>query len=91
MKTSPTWPDVCANARATLKVGTYCSGVPGLEEVAEELGVSAAWVVGNKGELGIGRTSCGQGDPPQGVGHEECLRMKNTDGASLLYSTAVTH
>lgn len=52
------------NARSRLEVGTYRSGVPGLEEVAVELSVSAAWVVGNKRKLRVGWAGRGQRDPP---------------------------
>lgn len=49
-------------------------GVASLEDVAVELGVHPAGVVGDEGELGIGRSGRGQGDPAQGVGHEEGLQ-----------------
>lgn len=55
---------------------SYCSGVPSLEDVAVELGVQAAGVVGDEGKLGIDRSGSGQGDPAQGVSHEERLHTR---------------
>lgn len=52
------------NARGRLEVHTYRSGVPGLEKMAVELTVSAAWVVGNKCKLRVGRAGRGERDPP---------------------------
>lgn len=53
---------------------SYCSGMSSSEDVAVELGVHAARIVGDKGKLGINRPGSGEGDPAQGVGHQEGLQ-----------------
>lgn len=60
---------------------TYGSGVPGEEDVAVQLGVHAARVVGDEGELGVDRSGGGQGDPTQGVGHQEGLQETPPSGS----------
>lgn len=42
--------------------------------MAVELGVHAAGIVGDKGKLGINGPGSGEGDPAQGVGHQEGLQ-----------------
>lgn len=60
--------------------------MPSLEEVAVELGVRAAWVVRNEGELGVRGTGGGQGDPTQSMGHEEGLQTTKKS-ITRVYST----
>lgn len=50
--------------------------MPGPEDVAVELRVHAAGVVGHEGELGINGPGGGQGDSAQGVGHQEGLHTR---------------
>ena len=66
-KAASAWP------LALLGRSAYRSGVPSLEHVAVELGLGAAGVVGHEGELGISGPGRGQGDPAQGVSHEQSL------------------
>lgn len=47
--------------------------MPCLKDMAVQLGVKAAWVVGDKGELGIGGPGGGQRDSTQSVSHQEGL------------------
>jgi len=47
--------------------------MPGLEEVAVELSVWAAGVVGDEGELRVGGPGGGQRDPSESVSHQETL------------------
>lgn len=42
--------------------------------MAVQLGVDAAWVVGDEGKLGIDGPGGGEGDPAQGVSHQERLQ-----------------
>lgn len=42
--------------------------------MAVELGVHAAGIVGDKGKLGINGPGSGEGDPAQGMGHQESLQ-----------------
>ena len=54
---------------------SYRSGMSGLKDMAVQLGVSAAWVVGDKGKLGIDGPGGGQRDSTQSVSHQECLQI----------------
>lgn len=53
---------------------SYRSGMSSSEDMAVELGVHAAGIVGDKGKLGINGAGSGEGDPAQGVGHQEGLQ-----------------
>lgn len=53
---------------------SYRSGMPGLKDVAVQLGVSVAWVVGDEGKLGIDGPGGGQRDSAQSVSHQERLQ-----------------
>lgn len=44
--------------------------------MAVQLGVDAAWVVGDEGKLGIDGPGGGEGDPAQSVSHQERLQTK---------------
>lgn len=52
---------------------TYSSGVSGLEEVAVELRVGAARIVGDESELSVRRPGDRQRDSLQSVGHQKSL------------------
>lgn len=52
----------------------YCSGMTSSKDMAVELGIHAAGIVGDKGKLGINRPGSGEGDAAQGVGHQEGLQ-----------------
>lgn len=54
-------------------VETYSSGVSGLEEVAVELSVRAAGIVGDESKLRVRRPADGQRDSLQSVGHQKSL------------------
>lgn len=47
--------------------------MPCLKDMAVELGISAAWVVGDEGKLGLRGPGGGQRDSPQSVSHQEFL------------------
>lgn len=72
-----------------VRTSSYRSGVPSLEHVAVQLGVHAAGVVGDEGELAISGSGSGQGDPVQGVSHEEGLRTRRSSEASKQSATAL--
>lgn len=50
--------------------------MPSLKDVAVQLGVRAARVVGHKGKLGITGPGSGQRDSTQSVGHQQGLRTE---------------
>lgn len=51
----------------------YRSGVPRFKDMAVELGVGAAWVMGDKGKLGIDGSGGGKRDSAQSMSHQEGL------------------
>lgn len=55
---------------------SHRSGMSCLKDMAVQLRVRAARVVGDKGKLGINRPGGGQGDPTQSVSHQECLHTR---------------
>lgn len=69
---------LCCNKRTMTPAISYRSGMPGSKDMAVQLGVSAARVVGDEGKLGIDRPGGGQGDPTQGMSHQECLQTRGT-------------
>lgn len=64
--------------------------MPSLEHVAVELRVHAAGVVGDEGELGIDGPGGGQGDPAQGVSHQEGLHTRPDQIRRLSQSSKYT-
>lgn len=60
---------------------SHRSGVPSLKDMTIQLGVSAARIVGDEGKLGVNRPGGGQGDPAQGVSHQERLHTRETSVA----------
>lgn len=55
----------------------YRPGVPSAKDMAVELGVHAARIVGDKSKLGVNGPGGGQGDPVQGVSHQEGLHKRH--------------
>lgn len=53
---------------------SYRSGMPGSKDMAVQLGIRAAWVVGHEGKLGINGPGGGQRYSTQSVSHQECLK-----------------
>lgn len=51
--------------------------------MAVQLGVDAAWVVGDEGKLGIDGPGGGEGDPAQGVSHQERLQTNRSKISDL--------
>lgn len=62
-----------------ISVTSHRSGMPGLKDVAVQLGISAARVVGDEGELGVEGPGGGQRDSTQSVSHQESLQTKTTN------------
>lgn len=83
--------DQLVSVMEDVRRSSYCSGVPGLEHVAVQLGIHAARVVGHEGELGINRPGGGQGDPAQGVSHEEGLHTRPCSESSKYSLSNINH
>lgn len=54
----------------------YLSGMSSLKDMTVQLGIHAAWIVRDKGKLGISRAGGAQGDPTQSVSHQEGLHTR---------------
>lgn len=62
--------------------------MPGSKDMAVQLDVHAAWVVGDEGKLGVDRPGGGQRDSAQGVSHQEGLQRRR---ATRSRDTSVTN
>ncbi len=67
---------LCCSRRTVTPAISYRSGMPSLKDVAVELGVGAARVVGDECKLGINGPGGGQRDSAQSMSHQECLQAQ---------------